>query len=357
MKKGIKFSLYILGISMGLVAAGCGLVYILKCCGLMFRAWVKIAFFVIMVLLGLALTGGIIYILAKVFLLPQKEKRKRTIQKVLAAGGIVVTLIGTVVLGFIVLFVSAFAYKPEHVIEKHGQKMVAYVESFLDVGVTYHEYKNFLVCGYDEIGYEWYGDGGYDPFTGDPVPEPKNYKFYDTQGNIIAQSERQWGSAQDTDDIDITEKESDDSAFPPEKMKCTFNEADTRAFCEMSYSTDGEKWKETDTGYHYQFFFGNTGYLVFSYNWAMQHEAAAIYKSANGGKNWIFVSDTPSDQLLQNTVFFDENTGIFEYGAAGTDSYLLYVTKDGADTMRKVDLPAELQGQEDKIKEYIRGLN
>lgn len=189
MKKGIKFSLSILGSGIGLATVGWGLACILKYLGLMFRAWVGIVFFVIIVLLGLALIGGVIYTLSKVYSLPQEEKRKRTKQKVLAAGGIVVTLAGTAVLGLIVLFGSVFAYEPEHVIEKHGQKMIAYVNSFLDVNVSYHEYKNFIVCGYPELGWEWYGDGSYDPFTWDYVSEPKTYKFYDTDGNLIAQSE------------------------------------------------------------------------------------------------------------------------------------------------------------------------
>jgi|GEM_PF-1753727 len=357
MKKGIKFSLYILGINIGLAVAGWGLARILKYCGLMFRAWVGIAFFVIMALLGLALIGGIVYTLAKVYSLPQEEKRKKTKQKVLAAGGIAVALSGAAVLGISVLFGSAFAYDPEHVIEKYDQKMVAYVDSFLKVHVEYHEYKNFIVCGYTVIGTEFYGNGGYDPFERDPMPEPKTYKFYDTQGNLIAQSKEEADTARENTDITDTDKEPARSPFPPEEMKCTFSETDARAFCDMSYSVNGENWQEMNTGYHYQFFFENTGYLIFSYNWAIQREAAAIYTSVDGGENWVFVSDTPSDKLLQNTVFFDENTGIFEYGTAGTDSYTLYVTTDGAKTFSQVDLPAELQGQPDEIKEYITTLH
>lgn len=86
----------------------------------------------------------------------------------------------------------------------------------------------------------------------------------------------------------------------------------------------------------------------------MQHEAAAIYQSVDAGENWTFVSDAPTDELMQNTVFFDENTGIFEYGTAGKDTYILYVTTDGANTFMKVDLPVEIQGQADKIKEYLK---
>ena len=185
MKKGIKFSLFILEIIIGLAVLGWGLAFILRNCGFMFRAWVGISFFLIMVLLGLALVSGIVYTLSKMYS-ASKELYHR---KVIAAIGIIAVLLGAGVLGIFVLFGWAFAYQPEHVINKHGQKMVAYVNSFLDVNVTYHEYINYLVCGYTVLGYEWYGSGGYDPFKKEPVPEPKTYKFYDTQGNIITQLE------------------------------------------------------------------------------------------------------------------------------------------------------------------------
>ncbi len=232
----------------------------------------------------------------------------------------------------------------------HGQKMVAYVNSFLDINVEYHEYKNFLVCGYDVIGNEWYGDGSYDPFKHDPMPKPRTYKFYDTQGKVIAENQ---AIPQETVNTNDTSKEPKISAFPPEQMKCRFSKSDAKESSEMSYSTDGKNWQEINTGYHYQFFFEDTGYLVFSYDWSMQHEAAVIYKSVDGGENWIFVSDTPTDGLLQNTVFFDENTGMFEYGIAGTSSYILYATWDGVNTFKKIDVPTELQGQADKIRTIL----
>jgi len=331
MKKGIRFSLWILGIGIVFSTAGWGLVCILKYFGLMFRAWVGIVFFVIMALLGIALIGGIVYTLVKVYSRPQEEKRKRTIQKLLAAGGIVVVLSGTGMSGILVLFWTALGYNPEHVVEKYGQKMVAYNKSFLDLNVEYHEYKNFLVNGIKIIGNEG--------------PE-NNFWFYDFQGNLIASFEEEFTPQELPENIAVS--------FPPEEMKCIFNSSETRAWSEMLYSIDGKNWEERSTGYHYQFFFDDIGYLIFSYDLAMlQHEAAAIYKSTDGGENWAFISDTPSDKLLQNTVFFDENTGIFEYGVVGTDSYVLYVTTDGASTIAKVDLPTELQGKTDDIKGYL----
>ena len=346
MKKGIKFSLCILGVGIGISLLGWGLVSILKHYGLMFRAWVGITAAVIMVLLGIALSCGIIYTLRKLYSMPVKEPRANIVRKIMSAIGIVVVSLGAGALVIFMLLMWVFAYQPEHVVEKYEQKMVAYVNSFLDISVSYHEYKNFLVCGYKEIGWEWYGAGCSDPFEQDSTPEPINYMYFDVDGNLITKPEEKRSPIQGE-----TDKESETSVFPPENMQCKF---DVNTSPNMSYSVDGENWIERDIGYYYQFFFEDTGYLIFCYNKAMQREAAVIYKSVDGGKNWSFVSDTPSDHLLQNTMFFDENTGIFEYGTAGTDNYLLYATTDGANTFIKVELPVDVQGQVDKIEEYLK---
>ena len=181
----MKFTLSILAISIGLILLRWGLVSILKYFGLMFRGWVETSFVVVIVLLGLALSGGIIYTLAKV----SSSAPEHMWKKVLSGVGIGAVLIGAVVSGIVLLFGWSFSSMPEHVTEKHGQKMVAYVNSFLEVYVEYHEYRNAFVCGYNVIGEEHYGSGGYDPFERDPMPEPKTYWFYDTGGNLIAQLE------------------------------------------------------------------------------------------------------------------------------------------------------------------------
>lgn len=59
----------------------------------------------------------------------------------------------------------AFSYEPEHVVERNNQKMVACVNSFTDVYVRYYEYKGRFFRGSKILGEEWYGSGGYDPFT------------------------------------------------------------------------------------------------------------------------------------------------------------------------------------------------
>lgn len=90
-----------------------------------------------------------------------------------------------VVLGSVVFV--AFSYCPEHVVMYRGEKMVASVNSFVDVWVDYYQYKNPLFYG-KKMAEEWYGSGGYDPFERPDMPSVKRWTIYDTQGNVV-----EWG--------------------------------------------------------------------------------------------------------------------------------------------------------------------
>ena len=70
---------------------------------------------------------------------------------------------------------------PEHIVVMNNTKMVASVHAFLDVSVRYYQYKNALFYG-KELGYEYYGSGGYDPFEEPEMPEPVYAKFDDSVG-------------------------------------------------------------------------------------------------------------------------------------------------------------------------------
>lgn len=61
--------------------------------------------------------------------------------------------------------------------------MVAYVDSFLQVNVYYYDYKNAFVHG-GMRAREDYGNGGYDPFDRNEMPNVKHYTYYDDDGNI-----------------------------------------------------------------------------------------------------------------------------------------------------------------------------
>ena len=56
--------------------------------------------------------------------------------------------------------------------------MVASVNSFLQVTVYYYKCKNLFVMGKERLIYEDYGNGGYDPFTRNPMPIPKESNYY-----------------------------------------------------------------------------------------------------------------------------------------------------------------------------------
>ena len=66
----------------------------------------------------------------------------------------------------------AFSHEPEHVVLRDGQKMLAVVNSFLDVTVEYHAYENAFLMGKQTLINEYYGSGGYDPFEREERPKP-----------------------------------------------------------------------------------------------------------------------------------------------------------------------------------------
>lgn len=66
----------------------------------------------------------------------------------------------------------------EHIIEKNGEKMVAYVDSFLQVEVKYYDHINSFLRGNKIRIYEDYGNGGFDPFEKDEALLPINSIYY-----------------------------------------------------------------------------------------------------------------------------------------------------------------------------------
>lgn len=65
---------------------------------------------------------------------------------------------------FAVMIVVVFGYKPIHIVEKNGEKMVANVTVFLSTRyVKYYDYKNVFVCGKQVRIKEDFTDGTKDP--------------------------------------------------------------------------------------------------------------------------------------------------------------------------------------------------
>lgn len=86
----------------------------------------------------------------------------------------------------IILLLFAFAYTPEHVVEKEDKKYVAHVSSWLDTHVEYYDYINFLVMGKEIRLREFYNNVGKDVLA-DKTKEwiPNNVYYYDENGKVI----------------------------------------------------------------------------------------------------------------------------------------------------------------------------
>ena len=114
--------------------------------------------------------------------------KKRTLKlpiRIIVGVVIVVSIIFLFLYG---LMVFAVTYEPEHIIERDGKRMVAYVDSFFDVNVYIYDYINPFVRGKQLRIYENYGSGGYDPFNGGEMPTVKQYIYYDENGKVIKSS-------------------------------------------------------------------------------------------------------------------------------------------------------------------------
>lgn len=142
--------------------------------GLVLRNTPSLVLFWLLIASIIIAFGGCIYFLCK-WCKGKKKAGLRVIAGLISAA----LAAASVLLIFGSLFVSTFSYKPEHEVTKNGQNMIACVNSFLDVYVDYYEDKGPLFRGSEKLGEEWYGSGGYDPFTTDMEVAPKRSTFKD----------------------------------------------------------------------------------------------------------------------------------------------------------------------------------
>lgn len=127
-------------------------------------------------------------ILVQIVIILFNIARKKTIKlsiRIISGLGVFMTTFSIVIFLILGLFAFVFSYEPEHIVEKNGKKMVACVNSFLQVNVNYYDYVNPLVRGNKLKISEDYGNGGYDPFELDETPKAKWYTYYDDNGNVI----------------------------------------------------------------------------------------------------------------------------------------------------------------------------
>lgn len=138
---------------------------------------------------GVAIVLALLLVAEAIWLLFQTARKKlqKVWVRVVSVLGIFVLIAATCYFSFVGVFLFAFSYSPEHVVEKEGEVMLARVDSFLQVMVYYSDYKNPFVCGTTLRGWEDYGNGGYDPFERDEMPKPHRGTFYNKNGEIIKQ--------------------------------------------------------------------------------------------------------------------------------------------------------------------------
>lgn len=136
------------------------------------------------VILGILLLNFAVQIVIKLYSFT-KIKSKGLKTRIAAGAG---AFIGSFLIAVSILaafFIYAFSYEPEHVVEKDGKRMVAYVNSFLQVNVYYFDYVNPFIRGSQIRISEDYGNGGYDPFEREEMPRVHRSIYYDENGHII----------------------------------------------------------------------------------------------------------------------------------------------------------------------------
>ena len=144
------------------------------------------------------------------------------------------------------LFITAFVYQPEYVIEKNGQKYVAYIRAFLDTYVDYYEYKNFLVVGTTRRIEEYYGSGVCNPFVEENLV-PESVTYYDEDGKIIKMENQKDNSKKD-DILQDFKQEENVTISPVTQIPTKENPIQNDAKTTMYYVENNEYFASIDNG-------------------------------------------------------------------------------------------------------------
>lgn len=107
----------------------------------------------------------------------------KTSTRILCRLGILFIILSIGIYIFLGFILYAFTC-PEHIVEKDGKKMIASVNSFLEVRVEYYDYINPFIRGNKIRIEEDYGDGGYDPFDLKEEIRPKRITYYNNSGEV-----------------------------------------------------------------------------------------------------------------------------------------------------------------------------
>lgn len=161
--------------------------YVLKINNLAFMNTVVYTFIVISIVLFFSILIEVI----KALYNTRKKKTLKLSMRIISGIGIaavVVLIILLLIYGFVAF---VFSHKPEYIVVKDDKKMVAYVNSFLQVEVNYYDYVNKFVRGRQLKINEDYGNGGYDPFKRDEMPSLERYIYFDSKGNVIKSNDKE----------------------------------------------------------------------------------------------------------------------------------------------------------------------
>lgn len=174
MKKRKRALIIVLSMALSLCLFGWAANAVLGLFDLTFRPWVYTAGLVVLPMLFIAALCLVISMLKSLAGRKDSKGQQKTVfQKAGCWAGIVLCVCLIVLPARLWLLSLVFSYCPEHKAEKDGKPMLAVVNSFLRVRVTYYDYKNFLVLGTGPGILEDFGKGGYDPFKREPAPTPQ----------------------------------------------------------------------------------------------------------------------------------------------------------------------------------------
>ena len=281
------------------------LFFILKLFDLMFREWIYILSFII---IALGFFIGSIQLILKI--------KKKSI-KIFFSIIFTIFCILIISLSPMIFLACVMIYQPEHIVERDGKKMVAYVEGFLDTSVSYYEYKNIFVVGASKKIEEYYGNGGFDPIEND-----SEYKFdvisttyYDEKGKKILFHENNENFIEEVSNTENT------------ILQDNIDEKKDGEYNEVLYE------KQINDKIIIRII--NKGYIL------AQRSVIEVDKTIDGGITWNNQLET-ADGFMQiyngaEFIFIDENVGfINDPGIAGTngENSGLLVTVNGGKTFQ-----------------------
>ena len=135
----------------------------------------------------------------------QKAEEEKANRIMLGALSILLNVLSALVMGCLILGGVIFAilsHKTEYVTVRNNIKLVACIDYFSGVTVNYYQYKNPFFYG-KRLGFEHYAADTGDPLGESPGYPPLEWRFWDSDGNILdsGSNEAIWGEEIDEKEI------------------------------------------------------------------------------------------------------------------------------------------------------------